>query len=205
MYDSEEDLEKGHISTSYAPSEIFCCSYAPYFWEAIKIRYPEYTEFQKNIKEESSVFIYVKKGDIMILPKNKKAAIYIRENPLSGISFLNYMKDKEELVGYCNKNEFYIIKEYVDNGFSGLSNTRPSLKQLINDLKNNEIDVIVTKDSSTLFRNPFDMLEFLNKDFMKGKKVYSLNNSIEKFMETIKNTNIRFTRRFEELEEENEM
>lgn len=26
------------------PSEIFCCRYAPYFWEAIKIRYPEYCE-----------------------------------------------------------------------------------------------------------------------------------------------------------------
>lgn len=25
-------------------SDIFCCSYAPYYWEAVKIRYPEYTE-----------------------------------------------------------------------------------------------------------------------------------------------------------------
>lgn len=50
MFDSEEDLEKEIISEHYAPSEIFCCSYAPYFWEAIKIRYPEYTEIycQKN-------------------------------------------------------------------------------------------------------------------------------------------------------------
>ncbi len=50
MYDSEEDLEKGHISSSYAPSEIFCCSYAPYFWEAIKIRYPEYTRYNTENK-----------------------------------------------------------------------------------------------------------------------------------------------------------
>lgn len=26
----------------YAVDEIFCCSYAPYFWQAIKLRYPEY-------------------------------------------------------------------------------------------------------------------------------------------------------------------
>lgn len=44
MFDSEADLENERISTHYAPSEVFCCSYAPYFWEAIKIRYPEYTE-----------------------------------------------------------------------------------------------------------------------------------------------------------------
>ncbi len=42
-YDSDEDLKNGIISTHYNPSDIFCCSYAPYFYEAIKIRYPEYT------------------------------------------------------------------------------------------------------------------------------------------------------------------
>lgn len=25
------------------PADVFCCSYAPYYWEAIKIRYPDYT------------------------------------------------------------------------------------------------------------------------------------------------------------------
>lgn len=49
MYDSEEDLENEKMSSSYAPSEIFCCSYAPYFWEAVKIRYPEYTK-EKQIE-----------------------------------------------------------------------------------------------------------------------------------------------------------
>lgn len=26
----------------YGVEEIFCCSYAPFFWQAVKIRYPEY-------------------------------------------------------------------------------------------------------------------------------------------------------------------
>ena len=30
-------------SRYYAVDEIFCCNYAPYYWEAVKIRYPEYT------------------------------------------------------------------------------------------------------------------------------------------------------------------
>ncbi len=47
-YDSQEDIEKGNVSTSYNPSEIFCCSYAPYFYEGIKIRYPEYTREQNK-------------------------------------------------------------------------------------------------------------------------------------------------------------
>lgn len=30
-------------SRYYAVDEIFCCSYAPYYWEAIKLRYPLYS------------------------------------------------------------------------------------------------------------------------------------------------------------------
>ena len=29
-------------SAGFAVDNIFCCSYAPYYWEAIKLRYPEY-------------------------------------------------------------------------------------------------------------------------------------------------------------------
>lgn len=47
MFDSEEDFENGKKSSYYNPNEIFCCSYAPYFYEAIKIRYPEYTNMFK--------------------------------------------------------------------------------------------------------------------------------------------------------------
>jgi hypothetical protein len=37
----EEDLPSHY----YAPDEIFACSYAPYYWQAIKLRYPQYTEY----------------------------------------------------------------------------------------------------------------------------------------------------------------
>lgn len=42
---NEEADEETQISECqmYAVDEIFCCSYAPYFWQAVKIRYPEYT------------------------------------------------------------------------------------------------------------------------------------------------------------------
>ena len=29
-------------SNLYAVDEIFCCEYAPYYWQSIKLRYPEY-------------------------------------------------------------------------------------------------------------------------------------------------------------------
>lgn len=30
-------------SACYNVDDLFCCNYAPFFWEAVKIRYPEYT------------------------------------------------------------------------------------------------------------------------------------------------------------------
>lgn len=41
-YDSEQDFINDNASVKYNPSELFCCSYAPYFYQAIMIRYPEY-------------------------------------------------------------------------------------------------------------------------------------------------------------------
>lgn len=48
-YNSKKDIENEKLSSYYNVSEIFSCSYAPYFYEAIKIRYPEYTK-EKNFE-----------------------------------------------------------------------------------------------------------------------------------------------------------
>lgn len=55
VYDNESDIDKERVSEFYSPSEIFCCSYARYFFEAIKIRYPEYTKIEENEDEEEEL------------------------------------------------------------------------------------------------------------------------------------------------------
>lgn len=42
---SEDDDFESQLKEcrQYTVEELFCCGYAPYFWQAIKIRYPEYT------------------------------------------------------------------------------------------------------------------------------------------------------------------
>ena len=35
----------------YSVSDIFCCGYAMYFWQGIKLRYPEYCQKQRSIEE----------------------------------------------------------------------------------------------------------------------------------------------------------
>ncbi len=45
VHDSEEDFESNKVSSRYAVDKIFCCGLAPFFWEAIKIRYPDYMSY----------------------------------------------------------------------------------------------------------------------------------------------------------------
>ena len=44
VYDSEDLNEQMEECSRYTVENLFCCSYASYFWQAVKIRYPEYTE-----------------------------------------------------------------------------------------------------------------------------------------------------------------
>ena len=42
-YNSEgESIEDEQISSNYTPDNIFSCSYAPYYWQALKLRFPSY-------------------------------------------------------------------------------------------------------------------------------------------------------------------
>ena len=34
---------------NYSVSELFCCSYAPFFWQAIQLRYQEYVTYNKKL------------------------------------------------------------------------------------------------------------------------------------------------------------
>ena len=42
-YESEEDAQEGRTSDTFTPDNLICCEFAPYFYEAVKLRYPEYT------------------------------------------------------------------------------------------------------------------------------------------------------------------
>ena len=48
--DDEQDTEEQvNECRRYSVEDLFCCCYAPYFWQAIQIRYPEYATYNKNL------------------------------------------------------------------------------------------------------------------------------------------------------------
>ena len=49
VFDYEDAEEQVDECRQYTVEEIFCCAYAPYFWQAIQIRYPEYATYNHKL------------------------------------------------------------------------------------------------------------------------------------------------------------
>ncbi len=89
---------------------------------------------------------------------NNNAGIYIRLSQMD-----DYMREKFEsesvenqrviLTDYANSHNFNVVKEYVDDGYSGTNFDRPAFKEMLEDLKNKIIDTIIVKDLSRLGRD----------------------------------------------------
>ncbi len=86
---------------------------------------------------------------------NKKAGLYYRlsqEDERAGES-LSIENQKKILVKYARENDFEIVDEYIDDGWSGTNFDRPGVQRLFEDAKNGRIDVIIVKDLSRFGRN----------------------------------------------------
>lgn len=197
MYDSEEDLENGHISKEYAPSEIFCCSYAPYFWEAIKIRYPEYTRYNENFNE-NQIAMYTRVGKIEQLEDyieekieniedREVVALYIRTNLVNGDEVnTDIYSQRDKLEEFCKKNNIRNRILYIDIRKSGLDKRRKAMNQMISDIKAKKVNGVIVTDISKLYRNPSEFVNLLLQDYMKNIEVTSLDNSVEDFKNILK-------------------
>ena len=153
MYDSEQDLENEKISTSYAPSEIFCCSYAPYFWEGIKIRYPEYTkEIEISHRERySKVITHIENVE------DKPTGIYIRTSKKDEYETL------EQVTRHCKECDIKRTIIYMDIGYSGIDPDRKALQVLKKDIEASKLKEVLYLKLESLFRKPIEFNEFASR------------------------------------------
>ena len=63
------------------------------------------------------------------------------------------INQKELLRNYVKNNNFNLVKEYVDDGFSGTDFERPGFKSLLEDINNKKINCVIVKDLSRLGRD----------------------------------------------------
>ena len=51
------------------------------------------------------------------------------------------------------KNNYKVLKEYIDNGYSGILDSRPGLNEMMVDIQRGLINMVIVKDISRLTRN----------------------------------------------------
>ena len=118
---------------------------------------------------------------------NVKAGLYIRLSREDGdnLESESIVNQRGLLQDFVKKNNFLVIDEYVDDGYTGSNFSRPAWKRLINDLTNSKINTIITKDLSRMGRDYISMGEYIERIFPeKGIRYIAINDDIDTLYET---------------------
>ncbi len=105
---------------------------------------------------------------------NDIAGIYLRlsnEDEKIGESG-SITNQREILKKYAKDNALRVVEEYIDDGFSGTSFDRPSFKRMLEDIKRNKINVVITKDMSRLGREHIETCFYIEKFFPENNVRY---------------------------------
>lgn len=82
-----------------------------------------------------------------------KACVYMRLSKEDINENNSITAQKEIAYNYAKKNGITIIKEYEDNGYSGMLDSRPAFNEMIYDILNRKINMVIVKDLSRLTRD----------------------------------------------------
>lgn len=77
-------------------------------------------------------------------------------------SIINQIELIEE---YARKNNIYIDKKYIDEGYSGINFHRPAFEEMLREIEKNNIDIIITKDFSRLGREFIETSFYITRFF----------------------------------------
>jgi len=103
------------------------------------------------------------------------------------------INQKELLRGYVKNNNFNLIKEYVDDGFSGTDFDRPAFKEMLEDIKNKKINCVIVKDLSRFGRDHV-MTGYYTETFFPENNIrfISISESVDTFKEQASNDSSTF-------------
>ncbi|MBR1929991.1 MAG: recombinase family protein [Lachnospiraceae bacterium] len=100
---------------------------------------------------------------------DKIAALYCRlsrDDELQGES--NSITNQKSIVGkYAKENGFKNTKFFVDDGYSGVSFTRPAFMEMMDLAESGKVETIIVKDHSRLGRNRLVVGQLLEEDFVR--------------------------------------
>jgi site-specific DNA recombinase len=114
-------------------------------------------------------------------PQLKKVAIYARVSTTEQAEEGYSIDEQSRLLHqWCERQGYEVYKVYADRGISGKNITaRPSLKQLLNDAKQKEFDIVLVWKMNRISRNILDILNIVKVFEQKGIAFRSYSENIE--------------------------
>ena len=102
------------------------------------------------------------------LNKILRVAVYLRLSAEDGDKIeSNSISNQRTLIhGYLQEHkEFSIVKEFIDDGYSGTNFDRPGFQEMMKFLKNGGADCVIVKDLSRLGRDFSGVLRYVERIF----------------------------------------
>lgn len=85
--------------------------------------------------------------------KDYKAGIYLRLSKEDTNTNNSIEAQRDIILKYAKEHNINVINEYVDNGYSGIIDSRPALNKMTIDILRKKIDMVIVKDLSRLTRD----------------------------------------------------
>lgn len=85
--------------------------------------------------------------------KEYRAGIYLRLSREHEEENNSIEAQREITTKYANQKGYKIFNEYIDNGYSGILDSRPALNRMMIDISRGVINMVIVKDISRLTRN----------------------------------------------------
>ena len=85
--------------------------------------------------------------------KEYRAGVYLRLSRENEDDNNSIEAQREITEKYAKQKGYKVVREYVDNGYSGILDSRPALNEMIIDISRGFINMVIVKDISRLTRN----------------------------------------------------
>lgn len=116
------------------------------------------------------------------LAKENLAVMYLRLSKEDGEKTeSNSISNQREIINsYARKNQITMIKEYVDDGYSGANFDRPNFKEMIKDAYDRKFNTIIVKDLSRFGRDYIEAGKYIQRIFPEnGIRFISVNDNYD--------------------------
>lgn len=144
-------------------------------------------------------------SNIIQAPSFYKVGLYIRlsesdEDKTYESESESIINQRNLLLDYVKSCGFTLIKEYVDDGFTGTNFDRPAFQEMIKDIESGLINCVITKDLSRLGRDYIQCGYYVEQYFPQNKIRYiSILDQVDTFLETANNDIAPFKALFNDM------